>query len=138
MCVNRGISLGAATTLGVVQVAAFAGLRSFADSWHRRRHVRATSSLLHAEPASAIKQLDRFAPSFRPIWRIHALAATCVLADRPFAGLERLHDACLVRSSEIYRPAVVARHPGELGHRVNRVLLCSARQPDWPYRLFDG
>ena len=54
-------------------------------------------------------------------------------SDDLFVGLFKLvHDICLVRpSAEFQAPGIVYRHYVELGSRILRVLLSSARQPNW-------
>ena len=52
--------------------------------------------------------------------------AKLVVADRAVGCVERVHDHRVVWASEAHAPVAVAGDPGELGHRVLRVL------PDGP------
>src|SRR5271155_4491663 len=58
------------------------------------------------------------------------------IADLDAVRVERVHDVCLVRPTEISDGAAVAGHSALLGHRVLRILLCGAGEPHWPYSVF--
>jgi len=76
---------------------------------------------------------NRNAPS-EPVSDDPAIHST----HRPIGDVEYLHDVCLVRASEIYRQAALARHPCKLGNCVLRILSCRPRQSVRPRRLFGG
>src|ERR1700692_4388087 len=52
--------------------------------------------------------------------------------------LQHLYDLCMVWASEVSRGAAVEGDPGQLGHRLLRVLPAGARQPDRREDLFAG
>ena len=80
-----------------------------------------------SQPAIAIRFRSRFSDD--PA--IHS-------AHRPIGYIEYLHDVCLVRPTEVYRQAALARHHRKLEHCACRILLCRSSEPVRPCRLFDG
>ena len=59
-------------------------------------------------------------------------------ADPDAVCLQRLHDLCLVRPPQFKDQFAAARHPGELGHCVLRILAGGAGQPLGQRGVFGG